>query len=178
MLIGQEPTTTMPQALDRQTVESLYRKYASVVERRCLELSREPADASDAVQEVFVKLLTKGGTFRKNAEWSTFLYRVATNACLNRLRNSKRQRELLEIHGDPVRPRSSSHRDAVDARIDLQFFFDHTDRKTQEIVCYRHRDGMSYQEIGEIIGTSGEAVRKRLKKFQRVLDKHPEWKGE
>src|SRR4029077_10204118 len=55
--------------------------------------------AHDAMQEVFVRVISSIGEFRGQAQPSTWLYRITTNLCLNRIRDAKRRRERLKEAG-------------------------------------------------------------------------------
>ena len=75
-------------------VGELYREWGPMVFRRILRFY-DPVEAEEVLHEVFVKVLENSDGFRADASPSTWLYSIATNHCLNRLRNSKRRRELL-----------------------------------------------------------------------------------
>ena len=64
----------------------LYETYFSRVYRFALKRLRDPGEAEDVAQEVFLNLHRNGHRFRKEARFSTFVYRVAANAALNRRR--------------------------------------------------------------------------------------------
>jgi RNA polymerase sigma-70 factor (ECF subfamily) len=157
----------MASALDRQTVEELYRRYGAQVERRCQQFLPDPAEAADAAHEVFVKLITKGGEFRSDAEWMTWLYRVTTNVCLNRRRDSKRRRELLETHGSSLPRAVSSDPSVLSECSALLELLDDEDPTTQQVVVYHYLSGMTQHEIGDLIGMSRISVNKRLSKFKK-----------
>lgn len=157
----------MAQLLDRGTVETIYRRYGAQVERCCRRILRDSDEASDAAQEVFLRLFTQGAAFRAEAEWMTWLYRVSTNLCLNRLRDDTKHRHLLEHHGDPVRPNAAFDPSVLEDRQMLQVLLDGMDHKTQEIALYYYIHELSQQEIGELVGMSRVSVNKRLRKFEK-----------
>jgi RNA polymerase sigma-70 factor, ECF subfamily len=154
--------------LDRSLVETLYRQYGFQVARRCRRILGDSDEATDAAQEVFVRLLTKGADFRGAAEWITWLYRVATNVCLNRLRDQKTRAALLLRNADEIAPSSPSPPDAAgtaDRRFLVQLL-EELDETTQEIVLYHLVDEMSQGEIAELVGLSRVTVNKRLMRFR------------
>ncbi len=55
-------------------------------------------EAEEVMHEVFMRAFTKIDSFRQAASPATWLYRLATNYCLNRLRDEGRRRELLDLH--------------------------------------------------------------------------------
>lgn len=154
--------------LARQDVASLYQRYGFQVERRCKRILSDPTEAEDAVQDVFIRLIRHGGAFRGDAEWMTWLYRVATNVCLNYLRSRKRRITALQCFGEERRsdaftpPKTSDRRDVVVGAIRR------TDRKTQQIVIHYFFDEMTQGEIAELIGISRVSVNRKLQRFRRL----------
>ncbi len=155
-------------SLDATLVEALFERYAFQVERRCHRLLRQPEEARDVAQEVFVRLITHGGDFRGEAEWMTWLYRVATNLCLNRIRNAARRDqawsdELARAFEAPPMPDVRvQHRDT------LATLFSEVDEATQQIAVLYYHDGLTQQEVGDVMGLSRVTVNKRLKQLERV----------
>ena len=156
----------MARPLDRETVEAVYRRYGAQVERCCRRILGNGDEAADATQEVFLKLFTRGGDFRAEADWMTWLYRVSTNLCLNRLSKAKNRRRILDHHGDPVRPRAVFDPAMLADRDTLRALLARVDAKTQKFVIYYYLYEMSQQEIGDLVGLTRAAVNKRLKKFE------------
>ncbi|HYU54535.1 MAG TPA: sigma factor, partial [Gemmatimonadaceae bacterium] len=71
-------------------VGALSRRYGPMVLRRCRQLLRREHDALDACQDVFVRLIEQRR--RLDARYpSSLLYRIATNVCLNRIRDRGRR---------------------------------------------------------------------------------------
>ena len=77
-------------------VEILYEKYGSMVLRRCRRLLRDEDRAMDAMQDVFVRVLQRRDRLKATYP-SSLLYRIATNVCLNRIRDQR-----LDLPGDEV----------------------------------------------------------------------------
>jgi RNA polymerase sigma-70 factor (ECF subfamily) len=158
--------------LDRTTVEDIYRRYGFQVERRCRRILGDTDEAADAAQEVFVKVLTRGAQFRGAAEWMTWLYRVATNVCLNRLRDRRTRAALLSQNADEVAPASAPR---PDERAELRFLVEllaEIDETTREIIGYHIIDEMPQGEIAALVGLSRVTVNKRLMKFRAQCE---EW---
>ena len=79
-------------------VGQLYADHASRVFRWVLRFYPR-TEAEEVVHEVFVKALERIESFREDASVTTWLYRLTTNHCLNRLRNENRRAELWREHG-------------------------------------------------------------------------------
>jgi len=76
-------------------VEALYERYRPMVIRRCRKLLRDEDEALDVAQDVFVQLLRRKGGLTDDHP-SSLLYRIATNLCLNRIRDRRRAPDAVE----------------------------------------------------------------------------------
>lgn len=133
---------------------------------------KDPAEAEDAAQEVYLMLLRKGHSFQGHAQVSTWLYRVTTNVCLNRMRSSKRTKaredddDVLDWHAAPARnPLESAHEKAQ-----LQAVLELMDPLNQQIFMCRYLDGLGQEEIAEVCQTSRKTVGKRLQQIRALLE--------
>src|SRR5215471_11857956 len=74
---------------DTRAFDFVYRSYFEFVRNICLRMLRDPAEAEDAAQDVFVCVLCKLNTFRGEAAFSSWLYRLTTNSVLMRFRRNR-----------------------------------------------------------------------------------------
>ncbi len=148
----------MAEALD---IPALYRRYGDLVLGRCRTILRDDADAQDAMQEVFLKVHRFQESFRGDSSPSTFLYRVTTTTCLNRIR-TRRRRPEDPVEELPPLPSSDSVLDTLALRAVLDELLEDYDDKTRECLVYHYVDGMTHDEVGEMVGLSAAAVRKRI----------------
>jgi RNA polymerase sigma-70 factor (ECF subfamily) len=146
-------------------IEALYRAYGDLVLGRCRNLLRSDSDAEEACQEVFLRLWRYRDSFRGEASPSTFLFKITTSTCLNRLRTRRRHPEELvdELPGGAV---SDGMLDELEARQLLSSLTAAEDERTMACLVYHHLDGMTHDEVGELLGISGAAVRKRISTFR------------
>lgn len=159
-------------------IEELYDRYAHLVYRRCLMLLGNVADAEDALQEVFIKVMRSADSFRGDSSPTTWLYRISTNHCLNMLRSNKRLRKRLE--------RQAAERQALavvlpaeqmEAAAQIRELLPSFDERTQRMAVYYFVDGMNQEEIAQQVGASVPTVRKYLNKFVEKAGKRLEGKG-
>ena len=161
-------------------IAELYRRYGDMVYGRCLTLLRNDADAVEATQEVFLKAFRSRDRFQGRSKASTWLYQIATNHCLNVLRSFKRHpAELVEEIEDHAPPAvGDSALDAVAGAQLVTRLLQDWDEGTQQCVVYHLLDGMTHDEVGQLLGISGAAVRKRLGKWRRESQARlPGWVG-
>ena len=74
---------------DNDAFGLLVERHEANVYGLCIKMLRNPEDAEDCLQEVFVKAYKALPSFREEARFSTWIYRIATNACLMRIRKRK-----------------------------------------------------------------------------------------
>jgi RNA polymerase sigma-70 factor (ECF subfamily) len=84
------------QAGDRQALAELIQSQQSYVYSIAMSLMHNPADAADMTQEAFIRLMRSLGTYRGETRFTTWLYRLVTNICLDGLRRRGRQVESLD----------------------------------------------------------------------------------
>lgn len=148
-------------------IQSLYERYAPMVQRRCKALLRQDEEALEAMQDVFVEVCRRADSLEVQSP-SSFLYRTATNVCLNRIRSKKRRpqdanTELVErIANAPVAEDRSL------SALVLERVFARELPNTKEMAVMHLIDGMTLQEVADEIGLSVSGVRKRL----RLLKAH------
>lgn len=147
----------------RARAAALYKEYGPAVYRRCLRMLRDPEQAKDATQEVFMKLVRDMERLADRETILPWIYRVATNHCLNVRRNATRRGEdsaetELEI-ADTAKAPSYPDRALVQevlAKFDLT---------TQTIAVGVLVDGMEHEEIAEVLGVSRRTVARKLERF-------------
>lgn len=132
----------------------------------------DSAEAEDVTQEALLRLWRMAPEWRAGqARVSTWLYRVTTNLCTDRLRARRRHDPSIEAIADPADPAPRADALMLEKaraealRTALQ---DLPDRQRQAVVL-RHFDGLSNTEIAEILGTSEEAVESLTARGKRTL---------
>ena len=146
-------------------VAELYREWGPMVFRRILRFYGA-VEAEEVLHEVFVKVLENADGFRADASPSTWLYRIATNHCLNRLRNAKRRRELLAEHGADLYPARVGS--SQEAKLLLEELWNQLPEELMQIAVYYHVDGMTHAEIARVIGVSRRTVGNRLLELEEL----------
>jgi RNA polymerase sigma-70 factor (ECF subfamily) len=159
--------------------------------RRLFDLYREPAyrlayrfagnadDAEDLTQEIFVRAFERIGSYRCESSFSTWLYRLAANVCLNERRKPRLMRvpeeNGIEIPGDspdPVEVCLERERESVlmDAVASLP-------EGLRIVFILVSLEGLSYAEAAESLALTTEAVRMRMSRARRQLREDLERRG-
>src|SRR5713101_4798386 len=88
------------QAGDRDALSALVQSQQTYVYSIAMSLMHNPADAADMTQEAFIRLMLSLGTYRGETKFTTWLYRLVTNICLDGLRRRGRPVESLDEQGN------------------------------------------------------------------------------
>jgi RNA polymerase sigma-70 factor (ECF subfamily) len=142
-----------------------YDLYAPMVYRRCLALLGDEDDALDAMQLVFVRLLETTPTIE---DPPAFLYRAATNTCLNLIRSRRRYRARLD-HVGLVEIANYEERGMLAARSSLARLFGLASESTRVMAVMHFVDGMTYEQVAAHVGMSASGVRRRLRVLRAQL---------
>ncbi|MBC7186652.1 MAG: sigma-70 family RNA polymerase sigma factor [Calditrichaeota bacterium] len=163
---------------DAEAFTEFYRQYARLVLNLCFRLVRDREDASDLTQEVFVRVFRQASSFRHEAQPLTWLYRIATNLCLNHLRRAKRHdplgtiEELEEASGVQV-AHGSERPDVLAERQEAQLLvwraIESLPPAQRAALVLQKYEGLSCQEIAAIMGCSVASVQSRLHRAKENL---------
>ncbi len=109
---------------DRNSFRTLYDTYKDRVYSTCIRMLGNELDAEEALQDVFVRVYTGIGAFKGESSFSTWLYRIAVNVCIERLRRRKRPLDEIPLDDVPEArtaiwdpPVGTSFRDIVEREI-------------------------------------------------------------
>jgi RNA polymerase sigma factor (sigma-70 family) len=133
-------------------------------------------DADDLVQDVFVKVWKNLDKFREDAKLYTWIYRIATNECLNFL-NKKKNKFMLPIndveHELSGKLDSAAHISGDEIQMKLQKALLKLPDKQRLVFNMKYFDEMKFTEISEITGTSVGALKASyhhaVKKLEEIL---------
>jgi RNA polymerase sigma-70 factor (ECF subfamily) len=158
---------TVNKTLGRDAFQNMYELYYPLVHRVCYRYTKNRDEADDLAQEIFLKVHGSFAGFEGNSQPSTWLYRVASNHCLDHLRWKKRQADLLAGYGDDL-AFSRAPEVSIDnpAKRLFRRLLENMDPANRQVVFLRFEVGLTHEEIAEICGVSRVAITKRLAKFQ------------
>ena len=139
-----------------------------MVMRRCRQLLKEENEALDATQDGFVQILKRRDRLEMTHP-SSLLYRIATNLCLNRIRDRQRR---ATMPGDGFLERVAVLDDTeprLEARSVLERLFGRHQESTRTMAVLHFQDGMTLEEVAGEVGMSVSGVRKRLRGLRASL---------
>ena len=146
----------------REKVAELYKLYGPAIYRRCLRLLGDKEAARDATQEVFGKLMRDVAKLEGRDTALPWIYRVATNYCLNVRRNAGRRGEEPMPELEMAAPETP---DALPDRQLAQRVLGRFDAQTQAVAVGVFVDGMEHEEVARALGISRRTVARKLQRF-------------
>jgi RNA polymerase sigma-70 factor (ECF subfamily) len=166
---------------DEDAFRELVERHQDRLVGLCYRLLGEREEALDAAQEVFLKTYSQAGSLEPRGELFTWMYRVATNFCLNRIRRRKLARFLSLTTDSPEETASLEPVDEAPdafAKLEARRRWRQTVERiatlpeSQRLVLILARfEGLPYRQIGEILGISRGAVESRLFRAMRHLQR-------
>jgi RNA polymerase sigma-70 factor (ECF subfamily) len=153
-------------SFDRQQMRALYETHGPMVYRRARRILGNDADAEEAVQEVFIRAFSGSDAFERRSSVATWLWRITTHWCLNRMRDKRRRQELWQQKVEPAEPTHEgalSHAEILTLR---RLLAEADEREAQAAICV-HLDGMSHDEVAEVLGVSRRTVGNLIERFTK-----------
>lgn len=135
--------------------DGLVRQYQQEIYRLAYRMTRNAEDAKDLAQETFIQAYRSLGTFRGQARFSTWLYRIAVNLCLNHLKSSARQdpaevdERLPDARADSLSALVTDERDRA-----LAEAIETLPPQQKATLSLRVQQGLGHREIAEILDCS------------------------
>lgn len=158
------------QSGDRDALETLLRRHHDRIYALCWRMTGNDPDALDATQEALITIVRGLHRFDGRAAFTTWSYRVATNACLDELRRRRRrpdpvepETEFMETAGPPMFDETLVTKLSIDeALLDLPDSY-------RAAVVLRDQLGLEYSEIADVLGIPIGTVRSRLARGRSAL---------
>lgn len=169
---------------DMEAFEMLIGQYEKKIYALCLHLLKDPEEAYDAAQEVCIKVWRQIANFEGQAKFSTWLYRIGTNQCLDLIRrNKKRSQDISLFQKDEASEEewmieSPKQEEGVEEKVEkkalqevVQLGLKELKEDYQVIITLRDIEEHSYEEIAEVLEISLGTVKSRLARARQALKK-------
>lgn len=155
---------------DREAFRPLVERYHARVFRLTLRIAGERAAAQDLTQEAFLKAYAALTRYDAARPFSSWLFRIAVNLCIDRRRRS---REVATPELEPphlVDPTDALAQD--ETRRAVQAALGRLSEKYRVVLILKDVEGMDYQSIAEVLGDSVPALKIRVLRGREQLAKH------
>ena len=157
-------------ALDTDAYGQLVDRYKVSIYHHCFAILRDEDAAEDVAQETFIAAYYKLNTFDDSRKFSTWLFKIATNKCLNELKKAKR---TIGIDEEMIQTIVSPHKTAEELSADSEVHVAVARLKPEyrAIVEMHYFQAMNYEEIAEIMGRPVGSIKGWMSRAKRELRK-------
>ena len=166
---------------DETALAPLVERYKRMIYRLAVQITKNHADADDVMQETFIKVYRSIHTFRKDAAFETWLYRIAVNEALNFVKRRERRRECTfetateaeyeataryraQLANDP-----QAQAEKAELRQYVTEAVNSLPLKHRTVVILHEFEGLTHAEIASILNCSEGTVRSRLHYARKKL---------
>ena len=164
------------QKRDEAAFEELIRQYEKKVYTLCFRMCGNSEDAEEAAQDAFLALWRGIDRFRQESSLSTWIYRLATNACIDTLRRRKKQSgsvslddEELFVDAVDTSPQPQETVEYREAQKLLQEGLSALPEEYRKVLILREIEGLSYTEIAECASLELGTVKSRISRGRSLL---------
>jgi RNA polymerase sigma-70 factor (ECF subfamily) len=154
------------QEQDARYFSQLYRRYAGKVFAKCISMLMDHGMARDATQDIFIKILLNLSKFTEQSSFSTWVYSITYNYCIDLIR--KKKKNILIFTEDIGRVSKDTEIEVPDSVI-LEMETKRLERVMEKlppgdraILDMKYTDDMSIKEIGEALNKSESAVKMQI----------------
>ena len=164
--------------------DELVRTYSASIYHVAYRMTGDAAEASDAVQDIFLKIFRNIGGFKGEAALKTWIFKIAFSEILNRLRWWKRRQRFTTLSLDESPNGNAPSRNVADAGPTPEEVLQAKERENaiqqalwrlarehRSIIILRDIEGFSYAEIADVMGVSIGTVKSRLARARADLKK-------
>ena len=143
----------------------IYDRYSDKVFAKCISILRHQTDAEDAVQDIFVKLLLNLSGYNGSSRFSTWLYSITYNLCIDHVR--KQRKTPIDL-SDDISQYANRQDNIEDHRLTevkvqkLKEILDEMQAEDKSILLMKYLDDMSIREICSVVNKSESAVKMRI----------------
>lgn len=166
---------TRAQNGDTAAFEQLVCEYEKRVYNLALKMSRNPEDALDLSQDIFIRIYKSLPLFKGDSSFSTWVYSIASNACIDYTRRERRKSRLEFLPLDEAIPppdfryQPELEYEKTALRESISRALDELSPEHREIIVLRELNGLSYDEIADTLDIEHGTVKSRISRARQKL---------
>src|SRR6267378_6557670 len=161
---------TRSQAGDVQAFETIYRQHAARIYTLACRMAGSPEDGEDLLQEIFLQVYRKLGSFKGDAAIGTWLYRLALNHCLDYVRSRQaKMHKLTETLDAASSFEPTARRETPIARLDLERAVERLPEGCREAFVLHDVEGFDHKEVAALLGIAEGTSKSQVFKARMKL---------
>jgi RNA polymerase sigma factor (sigma-70 family) len=160
---------------DTSCLATLFERHHKAVYQFCLQMTRHRAQSEDLVQDVFIKILRKAGSFRGEGLFKAWMFNIARNISLDHIRKSKRQGSE-SLDDDMLEQNLTDQRSAEQSAAGTQMVnlvmqaLAKLPEAAQQIIWLGRFQFENYDELGQALGCNAGTARVRMHRAMALLN--------
>jgi RNA polymerase sigma-70 factor (ECF subfamily) len=178
---GEQTLARLAAAGDADAFERLYREHAGRVYAVCIRMTGSPSHAMELVQDVFVRVWRRLGTWRGDAALSTWIHRITLNLVISNARDEQRRRTReVSMSDSPTDTGVDAGPESTDVRlsvappsvedaVDLERAIAGLPPGARTVFVLHDIEGYNHEEIARLTGTVAGTCRAQLHRARRLL---------
>ena len=143
-------------------ITDIYMRHCKTIYRVCFAYMKNQADTEDAVEETFLRMISKAPEFMSEEHEKAWLIRTATNICINMLKHWQRTNENIDDHTDLKSPEITGNDEILQCVLELP-------EKYKTVVYLYYYEGYTSPEIAEILKKPNSTIRNYLHEARKIL---------
>lgn len=157
-------------------VEILYQRYADKVYQKCLSFVKDNDTAQDLTHDIFIKVYLNLGSFQGRSKFSTWLYSITYNFCIEYLRKQQKEKTVqMETDDDTENNIADTEIESVEEFEYMQadrlaVVLDKAKVEDKMILLMKYKEDMSIKEIQDTLKISESAVKMRIKRAKEKIN--------
>lgn len=145
--------------------ETLYNRYVSKVYSRCLSMTKDTEKAQDFTHDIFIRMFARLDRFEERSTFSTWLYSISYNYCIDQIRVSKRlETTALDEDLDCQSPTGDDAERAEYSMQQLAQAMSTIAPQEAQLLRLKYQEGLDVQQIADKLNLKNSAVKMRLKR--------------
>ncbi len=147
--------------------DRLYNRYATKVYSRCISLLKEPNLAQDAAQEIFIKIFMNLSKFSEKSKFSTWVYSISYNYCIDMIRRNKKNRAIFsdEMERAPDIVEEVPDEELLQIKVQqLKKVLNDIPVGDKAVLLMKYQDDMQIKEIASVLGKTESAIKMKIKR--------------
>lgn len=152
---------------DQKYFHVLYRRYSTKIYSRCISLLKNEALAQDAMQEIFLKLFLNLSKFGERAKFSTWVYSITYNYCIDVIRKKKKQATLFsdEIENNADVAEEIPDYALLEMEVSrLKVVLDNIPVGDKAVLLMKYQDDMQIKDIAASLNKTESAIKMKIKR--------------
>jgi len=156
---------------DKSAFRQLVEKYQDSVINVSYQFLRNKEEAEEVAQDVFLKVYLSSGSYQPKSKFSTWLFRIVVNSCLNKLRDKKKfsSLQLEENFPAPANDQPDKSYEQEELKRMVRSAIDSLPENQRTVILLNQYEELSYQDMARILDCSVSAIESRLFRAKESL---------